>query len=104
MLCQLNNGSFPRLPLTPKGERQPTCDGVLPFRGVRGVSDGKHHFTVDLTLVLCQLNYGSFPRLPLTPKGERQPTCGGVLPFRGVRGVSDGKRHFIVDLTLAGNL
>gem|GEM_PF-5089970 len=40
------------LPLAPKGECLPAVRGVLPFRGVRGVSDGKRQFTTDIALIL----------------------------------------------------
>jgi len=34
-----------------EGECLPTAGGVLPFRGARGVSDGKRHFFCEMTLI-----------------------------------------------------
>jgi len=45
----------PLLPLTPKGECAPFVAGVLPFRGVRGVSGGKQLWTFYISILLTIL-------------------------------------------------
>jgi hypothetical protein len=39
------------LPLTPEGASHPSAVGILPYRGVRGVSKGKCCFTINTTFV-----------------------------------------------------